>query len=229
MKGLNLKINVLDEALCDRELRLKIESSWLRIGKKYNYFDSVYGSPKMNRRELSFHDEVKLLAYVGVATDSVPGDFLEIGVWKGKSLALIREFTSPVKKVIGIDPLSLPGQAEDFLYFFDSILAPLGDIKIIDDYSERALSKVLKLTTTLSAIHIDGGHGINNVLTDFILYQGFLSIGGVIVFDDYRDSVHSPEVKPAVDFIVAHLLQDRYSVVGTLEEFPNPFVIVRTS
>ena len=44
----------------------------------------------MERTELSFHPYVKLLGYLCLEIDRLPGDIVEIGVWKGKSLAFVR-------------------------------------------------------------------------------------------------------------------------------------------
>ena len=210
--------------LRDESFGSRVDLTWLNISERYVYHDSQYKSPKMARRELGFHDEVKILAYVSHLTRSVPGDFLEIGVWKGKSLALIREFCDPEKRVIGIDPLIVPGQFDDFLYFHDAILK---GVDFIHGFSEQGLSKVLGITNKLCAIHIDGGHLFNNVLTDFVLYDRLLSSGGIIVFDDYNDRLNSPEVKLAVDYLTRWFTGSDYEILGTLNKFPNPFVIVK--
>jgi hypothetical protein len=216
--------DALHTLLSDQLFSSRVDLTWLKISERYVYHDSQYESPKMTRRELGFHDEVKLLAYVAHLTRFTPGDFLEIGVWKGKSLALIREFCDSEKKVIGIDPLALPGQLDDFTYFYNAILK---DVNFIQGFSEQSLSKVLGVTNKLCAIHIDGGHFFNNVLTDFVLYDRLLSSGGIIVFDDYGDSMNSPEVKPAVDYLTRSFAGPNYKVLGTLEKFPNTFLMVK--
>ena len=215
-------LDSLPDLLQDEAFTLRVDLTWKNISERFNYYDARYESPKMIRRELGFHDEVRLLAYIAYVTRNVPGDFLEIGVWKGKSLALIRDFCEPNKRVIGIDPLSLPGQLEDFTYFQNALLK---DVNFIQGFSEQSLGRLLAVTNKLSVIHIDGGHLFNNVVTDFFLYDRLLSPGGIIVFDDYSDSQNSPEVKIAVDYLTSSCPEFKYNVIGTLKEFPNPFVI----
>jgi hypothetical protein len=48
-----------------------------------------------------------------------------------------------------------------------------------------------------------------------MLYHDLVNTGGYILFDDYNDAEHSPEVKLAVDDIIkSHL--DAYEIIGTL-------------
>lgn len=51
-------------------------------------------------------------------------------------------------------------------------------------------------------LFIDGRHEEEYVLSDFKRFKSFVRPGGVIMFDDYGDSVHSPGVRLAVDAIV---------------------------
>lgn len=77
-------------------------------------------------------------------------------------------------------------------------------------------SKVLGYSDKIDVLFIDGDHSLNGVLADFNLYSDLVNIGGYIVFDDYYDDVHSPDVKKALDEIILPNLVD-YEIIGTFE------------
>ena len=67
----------------------------------------------------------------------------------------------------------------------------------------------------IDILFIDGDHSYSGVLNDFMLYERLVRKGGYIVFDDYNDKQHSPEVKPAVDGLIQSI-NHRYNIIGTL-------------
>ncbi len=70
-------------------------------------------------------------------------------------------------------------------------------------------------------MHIDGGHTRRHVLLDFLLYSPSVVPGGFIVFDDYNDFQHSPEVGPAVDLLRATGFFQGFNVLGSVHGFEN--------
>jgi hypothetical protein len=83
------------------------------------------------------------------------------------------------------------------------------------------IETITKLDTILKdrkvdILFIDGDHSYDGVKKDFDLYNKYVKEGGYIVFDDYNDTIHSPEVKPSVDNL--ELLG--YDILG---EFGNEF------
>lgn len=212
------------DLVADSTIAQRVDSAWSEVGRLYEHFDKLNINPTMARRELSFHDQVKLLAFVAIEVESVLGDFLEIGVWKGKSLALLNAFCQHPKRVLGVDPFRLPGQFDEFSYFHKRIFS---EAEVIRGFSEQSFHEVLKFSDGYSLIHIDGGHSFNNVITDFLLYGRLLCPGGIIVFDDYGDFKHSPDVKPAVDHIVSSGWANEYDVIGQLPGYKNPFLLRR--
>ena len=62
----------------------------------------------MPREELSSHDHVRLLGHLALLVEGLPGDVVEIGVWKGKSLVLRLEVCHRERRIIGIATLSCP-------------------------------------------------------------------------------------------------------------------------
>jgi len=77
-------------------------------------------------------------------------------------------------------------------------------------------SRVLGYTNKIDILFIDGDHSLNGVLNDFNLYKDLVNVGGYIVFDDYYDNVHSPDVRKALDEIILPNLID-FEIIGTFE------------
>jgi hypothetical protein len=147
---------------------------------------------------------------------------LEIGVWKGKSLALMERLSPSSAMIIGIDPCEIEGQSEELAYFH-RLIFPRS--KIIKEYSERAVEKTLHKSKSFKILHVDGGHSSHNVWDDFLLYERFVLPGGFIVFDDYIDPDFSPEVGPAIDRMNELGLFDSYHVVGSPPGYGSSFVL----
>ena len=85
--------------------------------------------------------------------------------------------------------------------------------KVIETLSN---SRVLGYTNKIDLLFIDGDHSLDGVLNDFNLYKDLVNVGGYIVFDDYYDNVHSPDVKKALDEIILPNL-DNFEIIGTFE------------
>ncbi len=88
------------------------------------------------------------------------------------------------------------------------------DIKLIEEL------KQVKFKTDI--LFIDGDHGFEGVVSDFIKYKDFVNEGGFIVFDDYNDHKYSPWVKRAVDYIVS-VLNNNYIVIGDLPNIKSAY------
>ena len=76
-------------------------------------------------------------------------------------------------------------------------------------------SRVLGYSNKIDLLFIDGDHSFNGVTADFVMYSDLVKVGGYVVFDDYNDSVYSPEVKRAVDTLLLNLVD--YEVIGTFD------------
>ena len=204
------------------EQKEEVDSTWDQLGLDFIAADNELLTKFMPRRELSFHDQVKLLGYLSKNLSTLDGDIVEIGVWKGKSLALMERLMGQECQVIGIDPCELPGQKEELAYFRSKIFP---NCTVVVNYSHLAMPNVLGLTKKIKLFHIDGGHQAINVWLDFLIYNPFVISGGYIVFDDYNDYKHSPEVRPTIDEMLALGLFANYEVIGATVEFPNSFLL----
>lgn len=209
--------------LCQPSLGAAVQSQWHALDQAFRQVQhAIPAEHRMPRTELSFHQDTRLLGYLAVLIESLPGDVLEIGVWKGKSLALMQALTQGRRQVIGIDPLVLPNQATELPYY-KKVIYPTATV--IQAFSERALDALETYTQSLSLLHIDGGHEGRNVLLDFLLYEPLVVPGGFVLFDDYRDFEHSPEVGPAVDLLRVGGFFKRYTIFGNVPGFENSYLI----
>lgn len=202
----------------------KVDEVWNQLTAEYESVYKSITSPSMERSELSFHEQVKLLGYLCIDTYQTPGDILEIGVWKGKSLSLMGRLCQRGTKVVGVDPCEVNGQRDELGVFINAILP---EATVIVNYSERAVRQVAAISKSYKIIHIDGGHLAYHVWADFILYSSFLARGGYLVFDDYADEKSSPEVKIAVDELYRAGFFDNFQVLGPITGFLNSFVLRR--
>lgn len=209
--------------ISNSELSTYIDAHWEQLDHDFHLIqDQIPDDQRMSRVEISFHQDTKLLGYLTLMTTNLPGDILEIGVWKGKSLAFMNRLKQNARKVIGIDPLELHLQAEELNFYKDNIYP---DGVIIQTYSEIALEKFLQISNQLSLLHIDGGHETRHVILDFLLYEKHVVPGGFVLFDDYRDFEYSPEVGPAVDLLRVGGLFKNYKILGNIPGFESSYLL----
>jgi hypothetical protein len=142
--------------------------------------------------ERSFYWLFKLLA------DTKPKDlnFLEIGVFRGQTLALMRTL-KPQAKITGITPLdSTDGHWESDYE---------ADIKKIHEDFKLKQPKIIKgLSTdpeviteaskqTYDILYIDGGHSYEVAKSDVYQYSSFVKVGGYLVIDDCANKYNLPD------------------------------------
>lgn len=210
--------------LSNSKICARVDSVWTKLTEDFERAYSTMPVKFMERTELSFHSFVKLLGFLCIELAPLDGDVVEIGVWKGKSLALMQRLVQTPTKVIGIDPCELPGQLEELAYFHRALF-PEG--LLIRGYSQIAIESTLELSRRFKLLHIDGGHLAFNVWMDFLIYEHFVVPGGYVVFDDYMDAEYSPEVGPTVDKMERLGVFDKYHVIGSVADFENSFLLLK--
>jgi len=142
--------------------------------------------------------------------------YLEIGCYAGGSACLMlqRENTSVTSIDLG-HPIPKKTVMEN--------VAKLNKHNNLYQYIEgnsQVKSTYDNLDSTYDIIFIDGDHSYDGVLKDFEIYSKYLKQGGYIVFDDYNDWVHSPEVKSAVNFL-CDKHSSEFEIIGTLKNTLN--------
>ena len=128
--------------------------------------------------------------------DEMPPDFkfLEIGVFRGQVLALIR-ILSKTATITGITPLDSTGghwesdYAADINYLHNHF--KLEQPAIIKGLSTD-LDIIEKAKGTYDIIYIDGGHEYEVAKADIINYSPFVKIGGYLVIDDCANKYDLP-------------------------------------
>lgn len=141
--------------------------------------------------------------------DELPSNFkfLEIGVFKGQILSLIRILSNKLEKnatIVGVTELSSIGGVwesnykEDIKYIHDkfSLSYPL----IIEGNSTNVnvINKVEELRN-YDCIYIDGGHDFQTAYSDIFNYSSFLKVGGYLVIDDScNDMIIERELFPGI-------------------------------
>jgi predicted O-methyltransferase YrrM len=177
--------------------------------------------------ERSFHLFNHILYDIRTMIGDRPCTYLEIGSYCGASALLM--LSHPLKtEVVCIDPLNLPSDhyagnksQEETLYDNLSRLGKSQDFEIIKSTSQDPclVEALFRQGISIDILFIDGDHRFSSVVSDFLIYEPLVSPGGYIVFDDYHDPVHSPEVHHAVNELVAKNKDNpRLEIIGPIPD-----------
>lgn len=163
----------------------------------------------------TFHHHFHILYDILTSIKKNRLNYLEIGSYCGASGALV---LSHQKKIDGffIDtfseaPISMVMRNLEKYKNKDS------QYKFIvgDSKSSEIISETRRIVNDVDLFYIDGEHSFEGCVSDFLNYVDLVSSGGYVVFDDYHDVYHSPQVKHAVDFIVSEYLFNQFEIIGT--------------
>lgn len=193
--------------------------------------------------ERKFHEHTHLLYDIRTLIGKDKKIYMEIGSYIGSSASLLLQHPYQTQ-IVCIDPLNLSNKhfngsktqkeclennMQKFNIFnrnYEIIQGYSTDKKIIDQCKKYKID----------ILFIDGDHSYKGVLKDWQNYETLVNIGGYIIFDDYLDHKHSPEVRVAVDDIVKNLDRTKYEIIGSLpnlvkaysqipREYSNEFII----
>jgi predicted O-methyltransferase YrrM len=120
----------------------------------------------------------------------IRGDLMEIGIFKGKSAALIALHAGPQEKVMLVDPM-LRREATDAI----QDIGISGEVVLIRDLSENLAGhqQVMSRIGHFRWIHVDGEHSLRAVANDLRISARLLAEDGVICLDDFMSSCY-PQV-----------------------------------
>jgi predicted O-methyltransferase YrrM len=186
---------------------------------------------KISKTVPTFHHHYHILYDIADTFKNNKINYLEIGAYAGGSscFMLQRENTNvisidlgnPIPKVVVLENIINHKNNNNYYKYIEGDSQTLETKnKVIQFLLE---SKELGFDNLVDILFIDGDHSFNGLINDFTIYNDLVKVGGYIVFDDYRDDVHSAEVRQAVDSLLPNLLH--YEIIGTLnndlEAYPN--------
>ena len=147
------------------------------------------------------------IAAVGSAQSdlNVTGSMMEIGVFWGRSFALLSRFLRPEEFGVAADLFDIwarPGGTSKQLTTFRSTMRGLGfpDDRLIvleGDSAEIDPADVVKQAGRIRLMSVDGGHEEHHVRNDIDIATNVINDGGVIIFDDFFNAQY-PDVTLAV-------------------------------
>jgi cephalosporin hydroxylase len=172
----------------------------------------------------TFHHHYHILFDIAGTFSDKKINYVEIGAYAGGSscLMLQRQDTTVISIDLG-EPIPKEVLFENIIKYKNNnnyYKFIQGNSQLIETKNKlnEALSnsRILGYSNKIDILFIDGDHSFNGVIADFTMYSDLVSVGGYIVFDDYNDSVYSPEVKEAVNDMLSSRFND-YEVIGVLD------------
>jgi hypothetical protein len=131
--------------------------------------------------------------------------FMEIGVYKGAVLSLVKLISDKMGKVpeiYGITPLNTSGDKylpqydnENYLECIGKVFADnnldVSTTCIIEGYStDESIKQSMLQEPPFDIIYVDGSHNYEDVINDILLSDKILNTGGYMVFDDASSSLN---------------------------------------
>jgi predicted O-methyltransferase YrrM len=171
----------------------------------------------------TFHHHYHILYDIANTFGEKKINYVEIGAYAGGSSCLMLQrlnttiisvdLGEPIsKEVVFSNIIEYKNNNNYYKYIQGNSQTQETKDKVVETLSN---SRVLGYTNKIDVFFIDGDHSFDGVLADFNMYSDLVNIGGYVIFDDYNDSVHSPDVKLAVDSLVPSLVD--YEIIGTFE------------
>jgi predicted O-methyltransferase YrrM len=167
----------------------------------------------------TFHHHYHILYDLGREFNSQSINYVEIGCYSGGSACLMLQ--RPNTSVVSIDlghPIS-PDIVKRNVSKFNKLSNPYTYLQGNSQTTEM-VTRLTDIIDSIDILFIDGDHSYQGVINDFSLYHNLVKSGGYIVFDDYNDYKHSPEVKPAVNDLV-NQISIQYEIIGVISNLYN--------
>jgi len=187
----------------------KLQAEWEDIEHHHSYINELFCELVNADPILKIHrDYIEQKAYGfgersfwylwKLILDEIPKgfSFLEIGVYRGSTISLIK-LLRPDATVYGVTPLTSEGGYQDCDYAKDIAdlhqYFNLDQPNIIKGLSNEpwAIQAVRDLGMR-DVIYVDGAHDTETVLQDLANYASLVKIGGYLVMDDCNSEMHMP-------------------------------------
>ena len=203
-----------------------------RLVDEINHSDSlsVLKAIQASIPERSFHLFNHILYDIRTTIGDRPCTYLEIGSYCGASalLMLAHRFET---QVLCVDPLCLPPahfggtkSQDETLYDNLSKLGKSQNFEVIKSFSQEAslIEALYRQMISVDILFIDGDHSYSAVISDFQTYEPLVASGGYIIFDDYNDYEHSPDVHHAVNELARRYRDDsRFEIIGPIPDLQH--------
>jgi len=174
--------------------------------------------------ERNFHEQTHVLYDLAELLEQDKLVYCEIGSYVGSSASLMLE-NQKIQKVFCIDPLNLNkthfrgSEGQEKVLNKNLSKYNKSRYSIFKNYSSD--NEVLQFfennNVKFDILFIDGDHSKKAVINDFNNYKRFLKTGSFLVFDDYLDFRHSPQVKIAVNHLISQKeVSDDFEIIGLL-------------
>ena len=131
-----------------------------------------------------------------MAMSAPPGVAVELGVYRGSSLAAIALARAGMGDVIGVDDWSYPDPPNLEQFARDTLAWFSAEAHLLSMTSHDA---ALIVAPPLAFVHIDANHTLEFVREDIEMWTPKIMSGGVIAFHDYGRNRADIQVKQAVD------------------------------
>jgi len=164
----------------------------------------------------TFHHHYHILYDIAAQFYPDGCNYLEIGTFKGASSALM--ITRPNTNIVTIDTGKYVKK--------DEVISNISKFNFCNNnfwYFEKDSHKVAtryaieEFMPLVDILFIDGDHSENGIFDDFCIYKSIIKKGGFIVFDDYNDRVHNPQVNNVVNFILDTMEEGKFDTIGFLD------------
>lgn len=119
-----------------------------------------------------------------------PARIIEIGMANGISSAYIAKAQNTYDKTRNAHTIIDPFESSQWQNAGKALLKRLNlhhSVKVVEDYSLRAIPEMEKRGETFNFAFIDGNHCLDYTLSDLVLTDRVLHVGGLIVLDDSTD------------------------------------------
>ena len=170
---------------------------------------------KISKTVNTFHHHYHVL-YDIANTFTGEVNYVEIGTYRGASACLMLQ--RPHTNVLTIDKGEYV-KALEVLKNLNSFNIHNNEYLYIEGDSQTAKvrQKVKRFMKWIDILFIDGDHSLCGIVKDFGLYEPMVNKGGYIVFDDYNDIKHNPQVHDIVYCLASNLSKDEYEIIGALD------------
>ena len=147
------------------------------------------------------------------AAQSLTGNMLEIGVWKGRSAVVLASYMAPSERLFLVD---LYLKKDDILKSLSSISCDLDQVALLQTRSKliKSSQEFHSMEEKCRWIHIDGQHAGYSVWHDMAISDQCLAPKGLLVLDDFFSPAYPQITVAALDFLTRNPYALRLLLVG---------------